>query len=317
MLVDSFFGVLSEIARVDGGLALGLISNMDDPKAWDLRERLTEKFPAHVAASLSGMGDERAIKMLEKLAPKQPRAVVRALGGRINPVARQILQTYRAQVPDAVLEAIAGRDDEEAWELRTRLFEEIPHLGLRSLRGLDDERAWTKRVPFEHTSDPLLGDALARSLSGIETEHAWVLRDRMRAVGPAGVVLSLRKLTDSRSIALRQAYIDSAPKIVLRTIIGSDEDWAWSLRKRAGSWAKEVLDSIDAIEGERAWSLRHELASIFPSTAVSSLGAGDHSVRSWAFRWAQLREFPGNLLLAKHLVRALQRDPKKEADSDA
>jgi len=53
-----------------------------------------------------------------------------------------------------------------------------------------------------------------------------------------------------------------------------------------------------------AWALRLELRGKWPNTVVSSLGAGAQYERAWNFRWEMLRDFPDNILLAKHVVKA-------------
>ena len=110
--------------------------------------------------------------------------------------------------------------------------------------------------------------------------------------------------------------MDRAPKIIIRTIGRRDTDPAWEIREKVKTYAKEVLDSVSGLDTERAWKLRLDLRDRWPNTAVSSLGAGNQSERAWRFRWEQLEKYGENLLLVKHLVKALLRAEDDDEEED-
>ena len=96
-----------------------------------------------------------------------------------------------------------------------------------------------------------------------------------------------------------------------------DDPRAWEIREASKPYAKEVLDSLSGLDSGAAWRLRLELKDKWPNTAISSIGAAAQSERDWTFRWDMLREYPGNHLLAKHLVKAHRKSLVRRAKEAA
>lgn len=146
--------------------------------------------------------------------------------------------------------------------------------------------------------------AILESLGEIDTDRAWDLRKSFEEECLPWVLLSLRGLQSDRSWEWRKKHIDRAPKIIMKTLGGSEDPRAWELREKAKDFAKEVLDSISGIDSSHAWKLRTSLSEKWPNTSVSSLGAGNQSERAWNYRWEQLKKYPDNILLLKHIAKA-------------
>jgi hypothetical protein len=143
------------------------------------------------------------------------------------------------------------------------------------------------------------------------------MREKMQAHALPWVLMSLRGCRSERAAEWRMKHVDKAPKIVIKTIGRRDDDEAWAIRERVKRHAKEVLDSIGGLDVEPAWRLRFELCDLWPNTAVSSLGAGNHSERAWRFRWEQLDKHQDNLLLVKHIVKsAIREEEDDELEED-
>jgi len=253
----------------------------------NFRDRLKETEPVYVARSLGGLQEHpRAIALRRELATVAPAQVALALQG--NPT-------------------------EEAWELRDLLRKHAQNEVLISLRGLDSERAWEIR---EKKAKEKHYPALLESLGGIDSDVAWAWRERLAEEYLPWALLSLRGVFGEKAWRWRDEHIARAPKIVIKTLGRSDDPRAWELRDRAKLLAKEVLDSISGLDSGQAWNLRQTLKDKWPNTTVSSLGAGNQSERAWRFRWEQLGRNPDNLLLLKHLVKAVFRASMAGEDAD-
>jgi dTMP kinase len=98
----------------------------------------------------------------------------------------------------------------------------------------------------------------------------------------------------------REEHLAHAPKIVMQTLIGVDDERAWKLRTAVAADCKEALDSIVALDGPRAWSLRETYADVWPSTVVKSLGPLADGVRGRTLIERQLAAHPNSLSLLKH-----------------
>ena len=98
----------------------------------------------------------------------------------------------------------------------------------------------------------------------------------------------------------REESLAHAPKIVMQTLVGIEDERASRMRAAVAADCKEALDSIVALDGPRAWSLRETYADVWPSTAVKSLGPLADGTRGRALIARQLAAHPNSLSLLKH-----------------
>jgi dTMP kinase len=141
---------------------------------------------------------------------------------------------------------------------------------------------------------------VARSLARVPGERADALR---AAVAARDRLLALRAaegVDGPLARDLRERLFAHAPKRVLRSLAGVHATYAWALRERALPLTKEALDSIDAMDGERAWALRAAGVERWPATALSSLRhlAGDPRADALVAR--ALAAAPGNVAVLRN-----------------
>ncbi|MBN1419403.1 MAG: dTMP kinase [Planctomycetes bacterium] len=310
-----FYEILSGYADDAPGLAGFYVNKLDSDEAYGIRDRIVDREPDLVAYGLNGLTSPRSIEYRQRLIEITPFWVMRSLGGiRKAPEAFVLRRRALDAAPEQVALSLRGVDLPEAWEMRRYLLKEEKRAVLSSLRGIDTPDAWKLRERYMKKKNR---KAIAESLAGIDTDQAWELRRELEETVLPWVLISLRGLTSDRAWEMRARYIDRAPKSVIRSIGRKDDPRAWELRERAKTYCKEVLDSVGGLDSERAWALRHELCDRWPNTAVSSLGAGNQSERAWKFRWQQMDRHPENLLLVKHIVKALLRKEREEREDEA
>ncbi len=299
----AFFEELRQrVATSPSQVGLHLIG-LNTPETHELRLAIIDDEPGVVAYGLRGVRTPESYELREKLKQIEPAYVARSLTGQ-SPEAMALRTELAQVVPEYVALTVRGSDSEHAWDIRRMIGKSAMREVLISLRGLDTEEAWAmreKRAHFPHFP------AILESLAGIDTERAWEWRDRLSAEYLPWVLMSLRGLSSDRAWALREEHVVRAPKIVVQTIGRSNDPRAWKVRDAAKNYAKEVLDSISGIDSAAAWNLRLDLKEKWPNTSVSSMGAAMQSERAWNFRWDMLRAHPENLLLLKHIVKAVLR----------
>jgi dTMP kinase len=140
----------------------------------------------------------------------------------------------------------------------------------------------------------------ALSVTGLRDDRAWRLREKARTAAPVAALASLAGVLGDAAWRWRDEHLTSAPKIVMQTLAGVEDERAWTLRASVAADCKEALDSIVALDGPRAWSLRQTYADVWPSTVVKSLGPLADSARGQALLARQLAVHPNSLSLLKH-----------------
>lgn len=254
-------------AEHDPASAALLLSGVPSRPALELRRRLAPRAPAAVAASLIDCPNA-PIEMLRELVQRAPRSVARALLLRRDPEADALRVALAERYPREILEGLIGRSDDASWQLRDRLWKRVPGEVLASLAGDDGERAWALRERARaERSDP---GAIHLSLAGLDGERAWRLRREVEAPPPA-LLKGLRSCVAEASWAIRERWIEHAPRPILKGLAGIDLPQAWDLRRRVGSGAAEVLDSILGMRVPAAQAMRADLAPCFPARALKSL----------------------------------------------
>ena len=300
-----FFDELGRLAALSPGYAALFISGMDTPDTNAIREKIIDREPSMVAHGLQGLKSPESMKYRRLLCDMEPVYVARSLSGISElPDLKDLRDRLIDKVPEQMALSIRGSDTDLAWQMRDTIGKTAAREVLMSIRGLDNERAWALR---EKRAKEQYFPALLESLSGIDSDRAWEWRDKLAEEFLPWVLMSLRGVFSEPAWALREEHVDRAPKIIVKTLGRSDDPRAWKLRSAAKHFAKEVLDSLSGIDSAPAWALRMDLRTKWPNTVVSSLGAGQQSERAWKFRWEMLRENPQNLLLLKHLVKAVLR----------
>ncbi|MGQ9591677.1 MAG: dTMP kinase [Planctomycetota bacterium] len=308
----AFFEELERLAPKAPAYAALFLSGLDAPEANALRETIIDREPALVAHSLQGLLSPESMAFRRRLKGAVPVYVARSLAGRPEtPETTALREELFEAAPAEVLLSMRGHDTEFAWSLRERGGKKVAREVLASLRGIDTERAWALREKY--AKDPYL-PALLESLGGLDTPEAQRWRERLYDEYLPWVLVSVRGVFSEWSWKVREDHVERAPKLVIRSIGRSDDPRAWRLRESAKNLVKEVLDSVSGMDSGPAWSLRMELRRKWPNTAVSSLGAGNQSERAWRFRWDMLFEHPDNLLLLKHVVRAILRTLEEEGE---
>jgi len=291
-------------------VAAYLLGGLSGPGIDERRRVLAERVPKAVLAALSGMDDAASWEFRDALAAEYPQAVAATLGGL--PADHPRAAALRAQLlPRATVEVLASlsrSDDPAAWELRERFYPEHPSVVVQGLGGLASERAWALRERFleatrsERATRYDLSRVAARSVTALDDERAWLVREEARAVSPVAAVGSLSRVLSAKSFAWRREYLTRAPKVVMGTLRNVALPESWELRRRVIADCKEALDSIDGIDAVEAWQLREEYADHWPSTAVKTLGPLADGERGRALVERQLRVHPGNISLLKHVA---------------
>jgi dTMP kinase len=314
-LVERFWRTLGEMAVHQPGLAGFYTVKLDVPEAYAVRDAIVEREPEVVAYGLAGLSSPASFEYRRRLLGTAPFFVARSLRGmKRNQEAMELRKKLALREPVQVALSLRGSETPDAWGLRQRLRDDAPREVVASLRGIDSEEAWKWRRAYFKKK---FYEPLAESLGGIDTDQAWEMRAAMEQKALAWVLMSLRGCRSERAWECRFKYCAKAPKIIVRTIGRRDEDRDWEIRRLCREYAKEVLDSVSGLDSERAWQLRFDLRDRWPNTAVSSLGASNHSERAWRFRWEQVQRHPENLLLVKHVVKAVIRaEEDEEGESD-
>lgn len=313
----AFYDVIADRAAVEPPVAAYFLAGLDDPDAHAWRDRLADDAPDAVAYGLRGLDDPPAWAMRERLAEAAPHFVARSLDRLTGERADALRERFAATEPIAVLSTLRGDDGGVAWRLRDRLVAELPDAVLRSTEGLASDRAWQAREQAlaRHgerllRADPTAASPLAGSLGGLDDDRAWELRELLFDSAPSEVLRSLAGVRSDRAWHWRDRYARQAPKIILRTFDGDDDDRAWDLRRAFAPKVKEALDSMIGIDSEAAWAIREALGSVWPSTAVKSLGALAGTARGAAFAERLLGEYPENISLLKHVTQIVARYPR-------
>jgi dTMP kinase len=267
--------------RAPDTLLAGL-PRLDDEVSWQLREALIERTPGRVAWSLSGLAG-------------------------VHPRARRLRDRLRKPAPAEVLVSIDGVDDEPAWRLREELYPAAPDLAAGSTMRIATAQAWAVRERWlaERGGLPALaGYETARiackSVTAVDDERAWKLREQARGTAPIAALASLASLTSDRAWEWRETWLERAPRTVFATVRRSDDPRAWQMRERLAHTCKEAIDSLQDLDGPRAWALRERCADLWPSTVVKTLGPLARSARGSELTERQLRRYPDNVSLLKH-----------------
>jgi dTMP kinase len=284
---------------------------MSGPLIDERRRALFELAPDAVLAALSGLSDDESFRLRRLGSSSRPGLALRSLGPALTTEAGwQLWQEHGELARVEALSCLNGVDDERACQARALAFEKNPELQelvVGTLSGLDDERAWRLREGLlaarggKLESHYELARVVAKSVTGLGSERAWQLRKQARQLAPVAALASLSGLSDAASWQWRSEALRQAPKVVMATLKGRFEEAAWRLRQQVVLDCKEALDGLQGVGSDEAWGLRDGSSDIWPSTVVKTLAALADGDRGQELVERQLRAYPDNVSLLKHV----------------
>jgi dTMP kinase len=207
-----------ELFAVEPVAVLGTVGGLDSVSAWAFRESLVDREPRAVVASLGRMQSERAWDWRDKyiegvggdvayddMTLARPLlASIRGLGDQRSWVIRERCQV---ESPIQVLKSIDGLDCERSWKLRKEFAALAPKVVLRTFDMQDHEQAWSMRKRFASKAKEALD-----SMSGLDVDAAWAIREALADVWPSTVAKSLGALAGTeRGLALLEKLLEHNP----------------------------------------------------------------------------------------------------------
>ncbi len=304
--LERFVDWIDRRAAQEAPLAAALLAGLAGPAVDARRERLAEVSPAVIANGIRGMTDPVSWRLRRALAERVPGAVARSLAGRafFDAEAGRLRGRLSAVAPSEVLHSIDGRDTDESWALREGLFGAAPASAVGSLKRLAGGRAWAMRERWiaerggtEAMRETLTATVAARSVTALDDDRAWEIRDLALEAAPAATIESLAGVASERSWALRRRFLEVAPKPVMRSLLGLDDPRATALRESVADCVPEALDSLAGLDGADAWRLRLSASERWPVSAAMSLGGLKTGAEGRAFVRRLLAAHPDEPLL--------------------
>ncbi len=306
-----FLQLIDRRADKEPHVAAYLLGGLFGPGVDERKKSLVERAPDTILAGINGLTDAASWDLRERLAEKSPARVARSLGGlaRLQPQAAAMRARLVNVVPLDVLASLDTVDSDEAWALRDRLAGDYPDVVAGSVTRLATPRAWELREAWlaSKGGDAALSEyeaarIMCKSITGLDDDRSWDLRKIARESAPISAVASVKFVVSDKAWKWRAKYLERAPKAVLDTIARVDDPRAWGLREKVVATVKEAIDSMNELDGDSAWRLREQVADVWPSTVVKSLGALATTPRGKALVDRQLAKYPGNLSLLKHVA---------------
>jgi len=306
--LELFIRRVDRYAEREPNVAAHLLGGLAGPGVDERRRSLATRVPEAVLAGLAGQDDEVSWELRQWLWEQKPRATALTLLGL--PAGNRRAASMRAALadlaPTEVATSLQGLDGEDANGLRERLFRHSPEAVVTSLARLVSQAAWSLREQWlawhreELASRYEIALVAAMSVTGLRDDRAWRLRQAARTAAPVAALASLAGVLGDVAWRWREESLGHAPKIVMQTLVGIEDERASRMRAAVVADCKEALDSIVALDGPRAWTLRETYADVWPSTAVKSLGPLADGTRGRTLIARQLAAHPNSLSLLKH-----------------
>jgi len=310
--LSAFLAVVDGVSSREPRVAAYLLGGMHGPHIDERRRALFERAPDAVLAALTGLSDDESFRLRRLGSASLPGIALRSLGLALGTEAGwQLWQEHGERARAEALACLNGVDDQRAWQARAQAFEQNPELQelvVGTLAGLDDQRAWQLRDGLlaarggRVETHYELARLVAKSVTGLGSERAWQLRKRARQLAPVAALASLAGLSDAASWQWRSESLRQAPKVVMGTLRGRFEDAAWRLRQEVVLDCKEALDGLQGVGSDEAWSLRDGSSDVWPSTVVKTLAGLADDSRGQELVERQLRTYPNNVSLLKHVA---------------
>jgi len=289
-------------------VAAHLLGGLAGPSIDERRRALAVRVPEAVLSGLTGQDDPASWALRRALQPEHTRAVAATLLGLPtgNLPAEALRLALEDVAPTEVALSLESVDGPEATAMRARLFERAPDAVMASLARLASPDAWSLRARWLTRRHGTLGDsypaalAAALSVTGLEDDRAWSIREQAQPAAPVAALASLEGVLTPAAWRWRETHLARAPKVVMATLAGVRHQNAWPMRNAVAVDCKEALDSIIGLDDPEAWTLREMHADDWPSTTIKSLGPLAHAGRGAALIARQLRFHAGSLSLLKH-----------------
>ena len=293
-------------------VAAHLLGGMAGPAVDERRRALALRVPEAVLAGLTGLDDAASWSLRRALQPEHTRAVAATLLGlpSVNIRAEALRLALEDVAPTEVAMSLESVDGAEASAMRTRLYERAPDAVMASLARLASADAWSLRARWLTRRHGTLVDsypaalAAALSVTGLEDDRAWSIREQVQAAAPVAALASLEGVLTPAAWRWRETHLLRAPKVVMATLTGVRHDKAWPMRNAVAVDCKEALDSVTGLDDPEAWALRETHADDWPSTTVKSLGPLAQAGRGAALVARQLKFHGDSLSLLKHTAAA-------------
>jgi len=309
--LEAFLGVIDGLAEREPHVAAYLLTGMHGPHIDERRRALFELAPDAVLAATGSLSDDVSFELRRRGRAQHAGLALRSIGLALTTPPGWALWNELCDLSAAdALVCLAGVDDERAWAARARFFEaapELAELAVGSLAGLGSERAWElrerllRRQPGELQTNYELARVMAKSVTGLSEPRAWELRREARRLAPVAALSSLSGVTDPESWRWRTDALNKAPKVVMSTLRGVVSELSWQLRRMVVLDCKEALDGLQGIDSAPAWSLRDCSSDVWPSTVAKTLAGLADTPRGRALIERQLRLYPDNISLLKHV----------------
>jgi dTMP kinase len=306
-----FLALVDRRSEREPNVAAYLLAGLYGPGIDDRRRQLIDRAPDTLLAGLAGLTDPVSWEIREALKDKAPGRVARSLNGmaRLHPRAPGLRAALAEAAPADVMVALDTLDSEEAWSLRERLWPTMPDVVVASLERLGSPRAWQLRDRWlaDKGGEPAFASfenarVICKSITALDDDRSWELRKASRDAAPISAIISTKQVIADRAWKWRWRYLERAPKAVLETISRVDDARAWQMREKVAPTVKEAIDSMNELDGPTAWRLREQYADVWPSTVVKSLGVLAATPQGRALVDRQIRRYPENLSLLKHVA---------------
>lgn len=283
---------LDELEQDDPAMALyfsrGLIS------ARDRRARWLEREPELVTWSLDPTDpvESKAIEL-------RPGMVLRQMAFRPWQGPDDPRKRWAKKEPVAAALGLRGLCSEGADRLRRELLDLAPGAVVESLSGREDDVAQALRNAGYKQADVF---ERAESLCGCVSEKNQRRRAKIASVWPHLAVASLRGVVSEIADSQLRAALKTAPKAVLKALLGREDPAAHAMRQSLVGTGREVIDAIRGLDDEGSWALRQDCQERWPSTVAWSLWGLDDSPRREAMLEACAKRGAGDL----HMMRRLE-----------
>jgi dTMP kinase len=223
-----------------------------------------------------------------------------------------------ARDPGLATLLVAGLADPRAEAIRAESLPVQAQAVAWSVSGMNTTEAWQIRrraaaeAPYQ----------VARSLTGLEDADAWRWRENLAELVPDQILHTLSGLEDPRAHGLRYRLWDAAPEEGLRSLGGLSDARSWSFRFRALRRGRSpaLAESLAGLDFEIAWELRQRMADEFPLSVLRSIRRLEKP-RAWAIRDRMRERAPRQVLEtitgmdgpdARRLRKDLERDYPEE-----
>ncbi len=309
--LHAFLAVVDDLTEREPRVAAYMLGGMYGPIIDERRRALFEQAPDAVLAALDDLSDAESFELRRRARGLHPGLALRSLGLALQtPAGWQLWQELAELAPADALASLTGVDDERAWQARARygtLTAAFDEIVVGSLAGLSSTKAWELRERLLEARGGDLGASyelsrvLAKSVTGLGDDRAWQLRRQARKLAPVAALNSLSGVTDAESWQWRTESLGKAPKVVMSTLRSCFSESAWQMRIAVAADCKEALDGLQGVDSEPAWSLRASSQDIWVSTVVKTLGTLADAPRGQLLIVRQLRAYPANVSLLKHV----------------